>query len=66
MDPTNNPSLSIRPTQSEVRKNLMKDLEKEGYVVITHLGEVLTKPDQKREEEPDGQDTRSPNKAHNT
>jgi hypothetical protein len=53
MDPTNNPSLSIRPTQSEVRKNLMKDLEKDGYVVITHLGEVLTKPDQKREEEPD-------------
>jgi hypothetical protein len=66
MDPTNNPSLSIRPTQSEVRKNLMKDLEKGDYVVITHLGEVLTRPDQKREEEPDGQDTGISNKAPNT
>jgi hypothetical protein len=66
MDPTNHPSLSIRPTKSEIQKNLMKDLEKGDYVVITHLGEVLTKPDQKREEESDGQDTRSPNKAPNT
>lgn len=54
MDPTTHPSLQIRPTQSEVRRNLMKDLEKEGYVVVTHLGEVLTRPDEKRKEEPDG------------
>jgi|HubBroStandDraft_1064217.scaffolds.fasta_scaffold107632_3 hypothetical protein len=43
MDPTN-PSLSIRPTQSEVRKNLMKDLEKPGYIVILHTGEIIQKP----------------------
>jgi hypothetical protein len=51
MDPTN-PSLSIRPTKSEIQKNLMKDLEKPGYIVITHLGEVLTKPTDSPTEEP--------------
>jgi hypothetical protein len=44
MDPTTHPSLSIRPTKSEIQESLMKDLQKPGYVVITHLGEVLTKP----------------------
>jgi ribosomal protein S19E (S16A) len=52
MDPTNNPSLKIRPTKSEIQKNLMRDLEKGGYIVITHLGEVLTRPGDVPVEEP--------------
>jgi hypothetical protein len=43
MDPTS-PSLSLRPTDEEKRQNLLKDLEKPGYVVITHTGEIISRP----------------------
>jgi hypothetical protein len=38
------PSLSVRPTQSQRKKNLLKDLEKPGWIVIGHDGVIITKP----------------------
>jgi hypothetical protein len=52
MDPTNNPSLSIRPTRSEIRKSQLEDLKKPGWVVILHTGEIITKPVDPQVEEP--------------
>lgn len=58
MDPTDNPSLSIRPTDSQKRKFLLKDLDKnEGFIVLTHTGEVITTPGQKTEDDEDGNGT---------
>lgn len=54
MDPTTHPSLQIRPTESEKRRTLLKDLEKPGHIVILHTGEVLTKPQEVQEEVLDG------------
>jgi hypothetical protein len=45
------PSLSIRPTRREIRRNQLKDLEKPGWVIILHDGQVITKPIEPQETE---------------
>jgi hypothetical protein len=50
MDPTNDPSLAIRPTREAIRRSQLKDLERPGFVVILHTGERLLKPAEAQEE----------------
>lgn len=38
-------SLSLRPTQGDKRKQMLEDLERDGWVSISHTGAVTYKRD---------------------